>query len=137
MGFDLRPRNAAVSTFSMGAFSYSWMMDSPVGAVVGYCHGIEPGSYLGMERPDKCDLMFNDGGKVSAKEAREMAKVARLVAKQQDMLHEYFDNLDEATQKKYRENALKVYKLPVRKDFVQKLKDFADFAEKSGGFKVY
>lgn len=137
MGYDLRPRNSGVDTFSMGAFSYAWMMDSPVGAVVGYCPGFEPGSYVSIERPDKCDLMHNDGGKVSAKEAKEMAKVARLVAKQQDMLHELFDSLDEATQKKYRDNSLKLYKLPVRKDFVQKLKDFADFAEKSGGFKVY
>lgn len=137
MGYDLRPRNAGVSTFSMGAFSYAWMMDSPVGAVVGYCPGIEPGSYLVDERPDKKDLMYNDGGKISAKEAKEMAKVARLVAKQQDMLQEHFDSLDEATQRKYRDNTLKLYKLPVRKDFVQKLKDFADFAEKSGGFKVY
>ena len=45
MGFDLRPRNK-IGTFSMGSFSYGWMMDEGVGLVVGYSKGIEPGSYL-------------------------------------------------------------------------------------------
>lgn len=137
MGYDLRPRNSEVDTFSMGSFSYAWMMDTAVGMVVGYGPGIEPGSYVSYQRPDKCDLMYNDGGRISAKEAKEMAKIARLVAAQQDLLHYHFDRLDEATKKIYSENKSKLYNLPVRKDFVQKLKDFADFAEKSGGFKVY
>lgn len=137
MGYDLRPRNSGVDTFCMGAFSYAWMMDTAVGMVVGYGPGLEPGSYVSYERKDKCDLMHNDGGRISAKEAKEMAKMARLVAAQQDLLHYHFDRLDEATKNRYRENNSKLYKLPVRKDFVQKLKDFADFAEKSGGFRVY
>lgn len=137
MGFDLRPRNKNVDTFHMGAFSYGWMMDSPVGWVVGYSKGISPASYISYAREDDCDLMQNDGGHVSAKEAKEMAKMARLLAENQERLHNHFDKQDEVTQKMYQENKGGYYNLPVRKDFIQKVKDFADFAEKSGGFRVY
>lgn len=136
MGYDLRPRNN-IGTFSMGSFSYSWMMDEGVGLVVGYSKGLEPGSYLCEERPDGLDLMYNDGGKVTAKEAKEMAKMARLIVANQERLHKYFDKLSEEDKKRYQENKNKLYHLPVRKDFVEKVKNFADWAEKSGGFKVY
>ena len=137
MGYDLRPRNKGVDTFSMGAFSYGWMMETAVGLVVGYGPGLQPGSYVCYKRKDDCDLMCNDGGRVSAKEAKEMAKMARLVAQQQDRLHFHFEKLDEETQKNYQENKYKLYQLPVRKDFIEKMRNFADFAEKSGGFRVY
>ena len=134
-GFDLRPRNK-IGTFSMGSFSYGWMMDEGVGLVVGYSKGIEPGSYLCEERPDGLDLMHNDGAKVTAKEAKDMAKMARLIVSNQERLHQYFDTLSEDQRKRYQENKNHLYKLPVRKDFIEKVKNFADWAEKSGGFKV-
>lgn len=137
MGYDLKPRNKTVDTFSMGAFSYSWMMQSAVGMVVGYGEGLEPASYVSYRRKDDCDLMCNDGGQVSAKEAKEMARIARLVAEQEDRLHFHFDKADQATKERYEKNEYKLYRLPVRKDFIQKIRDFADFAEKSGGYKVY
>lgn len=137
MGYDLKPRNKKVDTFSMGAFSYGWMMDSAVGMVVGYGEGLEPGSYVCYKRKDGCDLMHNDGGHVSAKEAKEMARMARLVAEQQDRLHFHFDRAAQATKERYEKNEYKLYNLPVRKDFIQKIRDFADFAEKSGGYKVF
>lgn len=137
MGFDLRPRNKNLKTFQMGAFCYGWMMDSPVGWVVGYTKGITPASYIAYVRSDDCDLMQNDGGHVSAREAKEMAKMARLVAENQERLHNQFDKLDENTKKLYQENKNGYYNLPIRKDFIEKIKEFADFAEKSGGFRVY
>lgn len=137
MGFDLRPRNKNLNTFTMGSFSYGWMMDSPVGWVVGYSKGITPTSYIAYVREDGCDLMSNDGGRVSAKEAKQMARMARLLAENQKQLHNHFDKLDEVTKKIYEENKDNRYHLPVRKDFIEKIEAFADFAEKSGGFRVY
>lgn len=137
MGFDLRARKKGIATFSMGAFSYGWMMDSAVGLVVGYGKGLEPASYISYVRKDGCDLMHNDGGYVSAKEAKDMAKIARLLAEQQDRLHFHFEKLDKNAKERYEKNEHKLYNLPVRKDFIQKIRDYADFAEKSGGYKVY
>lgn len=137
MGFDFRPRNKGVSTYCMGAFSYGWMMDNGVGIVVGYGKGIEPGSYVFHSRKDGNDLMYNDGGQVTAKEAKEMAKVALRLVDYQDMLHEQFEKLDDKTKELYLKNEHKYYNLPVRRDFVEKVRAFAEFAQKSGGFKVY
>jgi hypothetical protein len=137
MGFDLTPRNKKIKTFYMSSFAYAWMLDSPVGWIVGYSKGITPASYISYMREDKCDLMQNDGGKVSAKEAKEMSKMARLLVENQKRLQNEFNKLDETTKQIYQENKNGYYNLPVREDFIQKIKDFADFAEKSGGFRVY
>lgn len=137
MGYDLRARNKGVNTYSMGSFSWSWMMDNGVGMVVGYGKGIEPASYLFNERKDGKDLMYNDGGKVTAKEAKEMAKVARRLADYQDMLYNQFESMDDRKKQEYKLNENRHYNLPVRRDFVEKIRGFAEFAEKSGGFQVY
>lgn len=142
MGFDLRARKKGVEGFHMGAFSWSWMLREGVGAVVGYFPGIEPSSFFYHDRKDGRCVAYNDGAIVSAKEAKQMAFLARLLAQKEDTINAHW----ESTTDEYRElieganerhATYKIYKTPVRRDFVQNVRSFADWAEKSGGFRVY
>ena len=137
MSFDLRPSNKKVSTYCMGSSCYFWMMDNGVGMVVGYGKGIEPGSYIFHKRKDDNNLMYNDGAKVTAREAKEMSKIALRLSDYQDMLYNEFEKLDEKTKKEYQKNEKGYYNLPIRRDFVENIRAFSEFAQKSGGFRVY
>lgn len=135
MGFDLRPRNKSAGIHSMGAFSWSWMLDAGVGLPVGYGPGSSPGSFVYRDRPDGRCVGYNDRARVTAAEAKQMAQVARWVADYQDDLYATFMKEPEENRKRMSDSH--IYKLPVRRDFVEKVRAFADWAEKSGGFRVY
>lgn len=136
MGFDLYARNKKAGSFSMGAFSWSWMLEQGVGLVVGHGKGIEPASFIYAGRPDGLSLGYNDGARVSAKEAKQMAFIAKLIADHQDRMHNEWEKLTEARQKQILDDRYGTYNVPVRKDFVDKTRAFAAFAEVSGGFRV-
>lgn len=119
----------------MGAFSWGWMLDAGVGLPVGYGPGFRPAQFIYRKRPDGKCIAYNDGARVSAKEAKQMATIARLVAEYQDMLHSEWEKLDEQERQNIGNST--VCKGPVRRDFVEKVRAFADWAEKSGGFRVY
>ena len=137
MGFDLTPRNKEAGDFSMGAFSWSWMLDAGVGLPVGYGVGYAPGQFIYASRPDGACIGYNDGAKVSAKEARQMAMIARWIADHQDRLYEEWMKVPEEEKNRMQDERTGLYKPPVRRDFVDKVRAFADWAEKSGGFLVY
>jgi len=40
-------------------------------------------------------------------------------------------------QQRMRDDRTRLYTLPVRRDFVEETRAFADWAEKSGGFRVW
>lgn len=137
MGFDLRARNKGAADFCMGAFSWSWMLNAGVGLPVGHGEGGEPASFCYKPRPDGKCLGHNDGARVSAKEAKQMAMVARWVADHEDRLHELWMRLSDAERERRSSHHGRLYRIPVRRDFVDKARAFADWAEKSGGFRVY
>jgi hypothetical protein len=139
MGYDLKPRKKAAGPFHMGAFSWSWMLNAGVGLPLGYGEGYKPAMYVYRLRPDGGDVSCNDGARVSAKEAKQMAMVARWIAEYQDILHGQFEQNTEEEKERMRRNndSLQLYKFPVRRDFVEKARAFAEWAEKSGGFRVY
>jgi hypothetical protein len=137
MGFDLHARRKDVDGFHMGAFSWSWMLDAGVGLPVGYGPGFSTGQFLQQTRPDGLLLAYNDGARVSAAEAKQMAAVARWVAAHQDALYREWEKLPEDERKLMQENTARLYRTPVRRDFVEKVRAFAEWAEKSGGFTVY
>lgn len=138
MGYDLRARNKNVDDYHMGAFSWSWMINAGVGLPIGYGPGFTPGQYINVPRPDGKCIHYNDGAHVTAKEAKQMAQVARWIADHQDRLHEVFmrDETEESRKRMYDDHS-RIYNVPVRRDFVDKIRGFADFAEASGGFRVY
>lgn len=137
MSMDLHPRNKAAGCFSMGSFSWGWMLEQGVGLPVGHGRGIEPASFVYAGRPDGLTIGYNDGARVTAREARDMARIARWVADHQDRLHQLFSALAAERQKEIEEDRFKVYNRPIRKDWIELMRAFADWAEASGGFRVH
>lgn len=137
MGMDLSPRNKAAGNFHWGAFGWSWMLAEGVGLPVGHFPGLSPGEFIYLDRPDGRSLGYNDGARVSAKEAKEMAKVSRWIVAKQRAMQQQFESRSEQQREAMREDKYKLYTLPVRTDWVDQLEKFADWAEKSGGFRVH
>ena len=136
MGFDLYARNKKVPSFSMGAFSWTWMLEQGVGLVVGHGKGIEPASFIYATRPDGLSIGYNDGARVTAKEAKQMAFIARLIADHQERMHNEWEKLSEQRRQMIIDDRFGTFNVPVRKDFIEKTRAFAAFAEISGGFRV-
>lgn len=136
MGYDLRPRNKAAGEFQMGAFSWCWMLDNGVGLPVGYGPGFSPGQFCYRARPDGLCIGHNDGARVTAAEAKDMARVARWLADYQDDLYALWMRGPEDRRKHMQDDSSRLYKAPVRRDFVEKVRAFAAWAEASGGFRV-
>ena len=137
MGFDLRPRRKEAGEHSMGAFSWAWMLDNGVGLPVGYGPGFAPAQFISRNRPDGKCIGYNDGARVTAAEAKQMAAVARWLSDYQDDLYAQWMKAPEADRQRMQDDHSRLYKLPVRRDFVDKVRAFADWAEKSGGFTVH
>lgn len=137
MGYDLRARNKGVATFSIGAFSWPWMLENGVGLPICHGRGVTPASFVYKTRPDGKCVAYNDGARVTAKEAKQMAQIARWVADYQYTLHELWMQQTEEERGHQANNNHRLYNVPVRRDWVDKLRAFADFAEKSGGFRVW
>lgn len=149
MGYDLEPKNEDAGDFHMGAFSWSWMIiDVGVGLPFGMGRGTEPASYvIHIEDdfdPDKDQspvlLCSNDGFFVSAEKAQEMALVAKWAVKYHRAHADVYDNCSDKEKARYIEYSVgvrKLYNLPVRKDFVDKMEKFSEWAPKSGGFYVW
>ena len=137
MGMDLYPRNKDADEFHWGAFGWSWMLAEGVGLPVGHFPGLAPGEFIYNGRPDGKSLGYNDGARVSAKEAKEMAKMARWIAAKQRAMTQSFEARSAEEQAAMREDRFKLYTLPVRQYWVEQLDKFADWAEKSGGFGVH
>jgi hypothetical protein len=142
MSYDLKPRHTDAGWFRCGAFSWSWLLDEGVGWPLGYCEGMEPGRYYCEHRPERLGTpMTNDGYHVTAGEAREMAKLARYVAAKHRTWQYHWQHLPE-TERKRRLDAREqpmtrgTYRYPIREDFIDLAEKFADWAEKSGGFRI-
>jgi hypothetical protein len=136
MGYDLTPHNKAADDLHMGAFSWSWMLDNGVGLPLGYGPGFAPGQFIYRTRPDGLCVGYNDGARVAEAEAKDMAKVARWLADYQDDLYKQWMKEPEESRKRMENNHNHLYKLPIRRDFVEKVRAFAAWAEASGGFCV-
>ena len=142
MGFDLKPRNRKAGGFHMGAFSWSWMLqDGCVGWVLGIGKGFKPAQFVYRNRPDGLCVAHNDGARVTATEAKEMARMATLLCDWQDTLHEQWMMQPEEKRREMEEynskNMHGLYSPPVRRDFIELVREFAVWAVKSGGFTIH
>ena len=66
-----------------------------------------------------------------------MATVARWVADYQDSLFAEWEKMPEAEREHIQLSRSGLYKTPVRRDFVEKVRAFAAWAETSGGFAIH
>ena len=113
------------------------MLDSGVGLPVGYSKGLSPASFIYSNRKDGLCVGYNDGARVSAAEAKQMAFIARLVAEHEDRLFAEWSRLTDDEKQRRADRTDRLYTQPARRDFVEKARAFADWAEKSGGFRVW
>lgn len=135
MGYDLKPRNKPAGWHH--ARGWSWMLEAGVGLPVGHGRGYTPGTFIYSSRPDGRSLGYNDGARVTAKEARQMAQIARWIAEHQGRVYEQWMLEPEQERARMVKNDHRIYEPPIRRDFITGLMEFADWAEKSGGFRVY
>lgn len=144
MGYDFTPLNKAAGDYHLGAFSWPFMLNAGLGLVLGTGEGFKPAEFIYITRPDKKCVQYNDGARVSAKEAKELAKVARWIARVQEARIKQWETIPaEERTRMEQDNKLfeskcmsKTYKLPWHPDVVQRFIKFADWAEKSGGFRI-
>lgn len=143
MTYDLHPRNRGLDQFRAGAFSWCWLLDQGVGWPLGYYAGDSPGTYLYTPDPSqRGDPATNDGYRVTAAQAREMARLSRYIVALHRARRQQWEALSEEERQRRqrwcRDHPLDrpMYRLPVREDFVDLAERFADWAERSGGFRI-
>ncbi len=140
MGFDLIPRNKAVGEFRIGAYAWPSLLDQGIGWPLGRYPGLLPGQYIHtVDRTRRGTPDTNDGYRVTATEAREMAKIAWYVSAQHRAWREHWETLPTSTRELVEQkchDSPSVYRVPPRWEFIDLTERFADWAERSGGFRI-
>lgn len=141
MGYDLIPINKQIKSISAGGLTWPiFLQETGMGYVLGYGTGFKPGSYV-YQNDNNGSPVSNDGYKVSSMEAKMMAKIARGYVSVQRYVNKEWDALPEDTIKEYEQtnerHSFKVYRAKMHEDHLIWLEKFADFAEKSKGFKIH
>jgi hypothetical protein len=142
MGYDFKPKKKGVAWYQIGAFSWPMMLDAGLGLVLGTGKGFRAAEFIYIKRPDGLCVQYNDGASVSVRESKELAKVARWIAAVQTARLNQWETLPEAERQRMEaDNEMSIYPkpydLPWHKDAIKRFTDFADWAEKSGGFRIY
>ena len=151
MGYDLKANNEGVEGFHFGAFSWGWMLGEGVGLIIGYgkldgaAYVYEPREVTyttadGEAHTLMTDPCSNDGYPVDADEAMAMAHAAHGLVNVERAVARMHAELPPEEQA--RREALPLLdrnkpRMPVREDFIERVERFAEWAEKSGGFRVY
>lgn len=116
------------------------MLGEGVGLIIGFMKGRTPAEYTFIPR-NGLDPHSNEGFRVTADEAKAMAKAARALVSGYKFIEKQWNELtEEQREKDYKHNETSTsfrYKTPIRGDFLQTALEFADFAEKSGGFTIW
>lgn len=139
MGYTLKAKNKKVKSIDYGAFIWPIMLqDTGMGYVLGYGAGRSPASYV-YQNGNIGSPSSNDGYRVTATEAKMMAKVARGYISVKRFINKEWAELPEERRKvdmeaKY--DGRPLYNLETAEHFLTRLEKFADFAEKSGGFQI-
>ena len=152
MGYYLTPQNDDAGDFHFGAFSFHVLLEACgylFSAIYNggrwYCaFGID--SRMGDKYPM---IITNDGFAVTDEEAKIMARIARnYVAVQRTLPDENAtdgmeskaefkrDDVVKLMQKAMHPAAPEKWPVKIRTDFTNQFEEFADWAEKSGGFEI-
>lgn len=147
MGFDFTAAREDAEDFHLGAFSWSWMLDTGVGLILG-TQNAGGGSFIYTPRPvvgedgetyDTCPH-HNDGFPVTDAEARAIALALRGLVQCERHRRESWDALpaDERAQiERLDYTSPSRRRMPIRADFVDKAEAMAAWAETSGGFAIH
>lgn len=136
MGYDFTPKNKKAGDYHIGAFSWPVMLDAGLGLVLGTGPGFKPAEFIYIKRPDGLCVQYNDGARVTAQECKDLARVARWIAAIQNARIKQWDTVAPEEQQRMRDDKSGIYKLPWHPDAVERFTDFADWCEKSGGFRI-
>lgn len=136
MGYDLIPKKKEVDCFCIGAFSWPLLLqETGAGYVLGCGSAKNPGTYV-YQTGNVGTPHSNDGYKVTASDAKCMAKVVRGFLSVQKYVNKEWEETPEDV--KQREIKTEFYRKPItNQELLKKMEDFADFAEKSGGFSIH
>ena len=138
MSYDLTPRNKKAGDYRIGAFTWPQMLKEGLGLVLGTGDGFRPAEFIYLERPDGLCVHYNDGAHVTAKECKDLVKVSRWIADiQTGRLRQWEKVWPEEQQRMKSAERPDLYKLPWHPDVIQRFRDFADWCEKSGGFRIH
>jgi len=138
MGYDLYPSNKELEEFHFGAFSWSFLLEK-IGLIIGTGRGVEPGSYSYL--PDKYgrDPNSNDGFRVTAKQSKALAMAAQGLASNEKFIQKEWDKMpkeEKERKEKANQDFDKLYRTPIRKDWIERVEKFAVWAYKSRGFSI-
>ncbi|MEG1007774.1 MULTISPECIES: hypothetical protein [Bacteroides] len=136
MGYDLIPVKKEAGSPS-GMIS-TWPMilnETGAGYLFGYGDNtVKPGFYIYNGKRGPGSPVSNDGFKVSASEAKAMAKLFRGYAHVKRAIREEGEILNSEERAIY--SKFKWYKEPPSEEFIKKVEELAEFCEKSGGFRI-
>jgi hypothetical protein len=136
MGYDLIPKNKKLDSFSVGWLTWPmFLQETGMGYILGYGTGMKPGSYV-YQGGNNGSPSSNDGYKVSSKEAKMMAAVARGYVSVQRYVNKEWEAIPAEQLPSYENAQAGIYRAKIHEDHLVKLEKFADFAEESGGFSI-
>jgi hypothetical protein len=154
MGYDFTAKNEEAGDFHLGAFSWPVLLEQ-FGTMFPLLHS--GARYYMVQGVDERfnstypGILDNDGFEVTDEEARMMARMTRnYVAIQRSLPEENqsqsFVNKGVVTRDELMETLMhtmsggpppsEAWPVKIREDFTDKFEQFADWAEKSGGFEV-
>jgi hypothetical protein len=143
MSYDLIPRNKKVSEITFGASLWPIMLqETGMGYVLGYGAGRTPTTYVYKPQKKGGSPASNDGYKVSSTQAKAMAMVARGFISVKEYINKEWLELSEEkreVEKKFTDSwsgNRPIYLPETGQHFLDQLNKFADFAEKSEGFRI-
>lgn len=125
-----------MDSFYMGTFSWTLLLDSGVGLIVGTYKGYKTGTFTFIQDFDghnkKLCARYNDGFYTDAEKAKMMAYLTRVYVANQKFINKEFEKM----MSDQKEQNQKFGYNWVRDDFLECYLRFAEWAEKSKGFWV-
>ena len=136
MGYDLQARNKNIEDHTVGAFTWSIMLqESGAGYIIGYGKGVIPGTYVYHSENQNGTPNSNDGYKITAKEAKMISYVVYGYVAVCRFNNKTWEGFTEEEKIERKERTM--YVQPVDEGWLKKVEKFAEFADKSGGFRIY
>lgn len=141
MGYDLRARNSKASDFHFGAFSWPVLLEQ-CGCLWPFTQKAKWYCVFGVDsRMPVTDryprLISNDGFRVTAFEAKVMARMARNYVAIQRSIPDLSPEQEALADDMNAPDWKRPWPRKIRTDFVDRFEEFAEWAEKSGGFAIH
>ena len=134
MGYTMIPLKK--NAYSIDGNIFTWPMAlnlTGAGYLLGYGENtISPGQYF--YKPRNGSPVSNDGFKVTATEAKTIAKIFRGYISTKKSIREEFEKLSDLQKEWIRKD--RPHDVPPGEEFLDKIEKIAAFCEQSGGFRI-